>query len=45
MDGADFSLEPPGGVTVNDHLSMIDFARRGLGLAYTADLVIPRLLQ
>ena len=44
-DGADFSIEPPGGVTVNDHLSMIDFARRGLGLAYTADLVIPRLLQ
>jgi DNA-binding transcriptional LysR family regulator len=30
---------------VNDHLSMAEFARRGLGLAYTADLVASRALE
>jgi DNA-binding transcriptional LysR family regulator len=35
----EFSVEPRGGIAVNDHLAMIDFAKRGLGLAYTADLV------
>lgn len=44
-DGADFTIEPPGGITVNDHLSMIEFARRGVGVAYTADLVAARPLQ
>jgi DNA-binding transcriptional LysR family regulator len=34
-----YSVEPPGGVTVNDHLSMIELACRGGGLAYTLDLV------
>lgn len=34
-----YSLEPPGGVTVNDHLSMIELACRGAGLAYTVDLL------
>lgn len=33
------SMEPPGGVTVNDHLSMIELACRGMGLAYTLDLL------
>jgi DNA-binding transcriptional LysR family regulator len=42
---ADFTIEPPGGITVTDHLSMVEFARRGLGLAYTADLVAARWLQ
>jgi DNA-binding transcriptional LysR family regulator len=44
-DGADFTLDPPGGITVTDHLSMIELARRGVGLAYTADLVAARWLQ
>jgi DNA-binding transcriptional LysR family regulator len=39
-----FSVEPPGGVTVNDHLSMIELARRGNGLAYTLDLLARRAL-
>jgi DNA-binding transcriptional LysR family regulator len=43
--GAEFTLDPPGGVTVNDHLSMIEFARHGLGLAYTADLVAAEALR
>jgi DNA-binding transcriptional LysR family regulator len=37
--GRDFSLDPPGAIVVNDHLAMISLAERGLGLAYTADLV------
>jgi len=38
-DGQAFTLDAPGRLTVNDHLSMIALARSGLGLAYTADLV------
>lgn len=38
--GREYSLDAPGGIVVNDHLSMIAFARLGLGLAYTADLVV-----
>lgn len=38
--GRDFSIEPPGRITVNDHLTMNLFARQGLGLAYTADLLV-----
>jgi DNA-binding transcriptional LysR family regulator len=34
-----YSVEPLGGVTVNDHLSMIELACRGNGLAYTLDLL------
>lgn len=34
-----YTVEPPGGVTVNDHLSMIELACRGNGLAYTLDLL------
>lgn len=34
-----YSVEPRGGVTVNDHLSMIELACRGNGLAYTLDLL------
>lgn len=37
--GETYTVEPRGGVTVNDHLSMIDLAIRGVGLAYTNDLV------
>ncbi|HEY1544394.1 MAG TPA: LysR family transcriptional regulator [Xanthobacteraceae bacterium] len=37
--GEPFTLDAPGHLTVNDHLSMIALARQGLGLAYTADLV------
>jgi DNA-binding transcriptional LysR family regulator len=33
--GRSYSLEPRGGITVNDHLAMIDLAIRGQGLAYT----------
>jgi len=42
--GREFSLAVPGSVVVNDHLSMIAFAKRGVGLAYTADLVAAREL-
>lgn len=34
-----YSVEPTGGVTVTDHLSMIELACRGSGLAYTLDLL------
>ena len=37
--GEAFTLDAPGHLTVNDHLSMVALARQGLGLAYTADLV------
>lgn len=37
--GSAYSVEPRGGVTVNDHLSMIELACRGNGLAYTLDLL------
>jgi DNA-binding transcriptional LysR family regulator len=43
--GKEFSLDPPGNITVNDHLGMVAFAKCGLGLAYTADLVIARELE
>lgn len=39
LDGADFTIAPPGAITVNDHLSMIALAKRGIGLCNTADLV------
>ena len=39
-----YSVEPLGGVTVNDHLSMIELACRGNGLAYTLDLLAQRAL-
>jgi DNA-binding transcriptional LysR family regulator len=38
--GREFSLDPPGAIVTNDHLAMIALAKRGLGLAYTADLVV-----
>jgi DNA-binding transcriptional LysR family regulator len=34
-----YSVEPHGGITVSDHLSMIELACRGMGLAYTLDLL------
>ena len=37
--GETFTLDAPGQLTVNDHLSMVALARQGLGLAYTSDLV------
>ena len=37
--GETFTLDAPGQLTVNDHLSMMALARQGLGLAYTSDLV------
>jgi len=40
--GREFSLDPPGSIVVNDHLTMIALAKLGLGLAYTADLVAVR---
>jgi DNA-binding transcriptional LysR family regulator len=42
--GREFSLDPPGSVVVNDHITMIALARRGIGLAYTADLIATREL-
>jgi DNA-binding transcriptional LysR family regulator len=40
----EFSLDSPGSIIVNDHLTMVALARQGLGLAYTADLVAAREL-
>jgi DNA-binding transcriptional LysR family regulator len=42
--GREFSLNPPGRIVVNDHLLMVALARKGIGLAYTADLVAAREL-
>ena len=42
--GREFSLDPPGAVIVNDHPSLVALATRGVGLAYTADLVAAREL-
>lgn len=43
--GRDFSVDAPGSVVVNDHLSMVALAKSGLGLAYTADAVAARELS
>ena len=43
--GREFSIAPPGAITVNDHLTMNALARSGLGLAYTADLIVARELK
>lgn len=37
--GREITVDAPGGLVVNDHLSMIALARAGAGLAYTADLI------
>jgi DNA-binding transcriptional LysR family regulator len=42
--GRDFSVEVPGGVTVNDGALMMSFALKGMGLIYTADLFAAREL-
>jgi DNA-binding transcriptional LysR family regulator len=42
--GREFSLDPPGSIIVNDHLTMVALARTGIGLAYTANLVAAREL-
>jgi DNA-binding transcriptional LysR family regulator len=42
--GREFSLDPPGSIIVNDHLTMIALAKEGVGLAYTVDLVARREL-
>jgi DNA-binding transcriptional LysR family regulator len=39
-----YSVEPHGGITVSDHLSMIELACRGMGLAYTLDLLAQRAI-
>jgi DNA-binding transcriptional LysR family regulator len=41
-DGREFSLDPPGGVIVNDGELQIALAKRGIGLTYTADLIAVR---
>jgi len=43
--GEPFSLDVPGRTIVNDHLTMLALAREGLGLAFTADLVVRRDLK
>jgi len=42
--GKKFSIDPPGGVVVNDTITLIALAKNGMGLAYTADLVVAREL-
>lgn len=43
--GRDFSVDVPGTVVVNDHLSLVALAKSGFGLAYTADAVAARELS
>ena len=43
--GREFRVDPRGGVTVNDTATLIALAKKGLGLAYTADLLIERELD
>lgn len=40
--GREFSLDPPGSVIVNDHITMIELAKKSVGLVYTANLVAAR---
>lgn len=42
--GREFSVDPPGSVTVNDGTLMMTCALKGLGLIYTADLFAAREL-
>ena len=42
--GREFSVDPPGSVTVNDGTLMMTCALKGLGLIYTADLFAARQL-
>jgi DNA-binding transcriptional LysR family regulator len=42
--GREFSLQPPGGIVVNDHLTMVALAKSGVALAYTTNLVAAREL-
>lgn len=37
--GREFTLNPPGGIVVNDHLMMIALAKQGAGLCYTAERI------
>jgi DNA-binding transcriptional LysR family regulator len=43
--GREFHVDPRGSLTVNDTASLIALAKRGLGLAYTADILIERELR
>jgi len=43
--GRTYSIEPRGSLTVNDHLSMLELAGRGVGLAYTLDLLAEGALR
>ena len=43
--GKTYSVEPRGSLTVNDHLSMLELAGRGAGLAYTLDLLAAGALR
>lgn len=44
-DGRDISVDVPGGIIVNDHLTMIALARAGAGLAFTADSIARREIE
>jgi DNA-binding transcriptional LysR family regulator len=43
--GREFSVDPKGGIVVDDHLAMIGLAKSGLGLVYTADLIADSALS
>jgi DNA-binding transcriptional LysR family regulator len=43
-NGREFSIDPPGGVIVNDTMTLIALAKRGMGLIYTADILVTREL-
>jgi DNA-binding transcriptional LysR family regulator len=38
--GRDFSVDPPGGLMVNDFLLLLQFAEAGLGLVYLPDISV-----
>jgi DNA-binding transcriptional LysR family regulator len=41
----EFSIEPPGSIIVNDHLTMVALAKQGAGLAYTAEPIAAREVE
>lgn len=44
-DERELSVDVPGGVVVNDHLTMVALAKAGAGLAFTADPVARREIE
>lgn len=43
--GKTYTVDPGSGITVNDHLAMLELASRGAGLAYTIDLLAAKAME